>query len=731
MTILPAMTVTSTATYSGPFTPNGVTTQFAFAFKAASASEIEARSLAGDTWATISPALYDVTVNSGDGGTITFTTAPAAAIGELYIFSDPLFTREANFGAEGLFSPAALNPQLDRAAVRDLYLKERVDSVVSDELLLASKGGKFLGWDAEGNPTALSGTGTDDALRDDLVASTGGALVGLLSLGVGGLARSLLAWFRDQPLTAEGFGAVGDVPTDDAAAFAKLITAAQAFSLPIRLKQGATYGLGAAAWTGLSATLTKDIDIDGNGATIKVLAMPTNLGVVGPANRCLLKFDGTASYYKLKIHNLTIDANGFPSGTTDNLALVAAYRCDVDIQGCKFINGNMGAGNTATFALFLNACSGRIHGNRSKNVGYFGYLGHTNAGMNGFNLTVSANICEQFYNAATPTVRGDFVAGVHHNTAIIGNTATGFFTAVALSGFAGTGVFCDDVTIVGNVFENGTAQGIQTDIVGAIKAQRIVITANVIRACGVSGAGIYISQVEDGSITGNALDGNEFGIQIDNSTGIVISSNRITAGAAATKVAGIRIIAATGNVSGIELIGNRVSGYTGTDHYGLLVTPSGGFTVSDVGISGGAYNGNGDGIRISVDCAKVRIGNVTAIGNTLDLRLLALDIAFEPNTMVYATEIGAQYWDLSSATPALAGRRTYRLSNGLTVTSVTGGIDGHFYDFIGAGTFTINHNGTSVSNLGAANRAGAAGGFISYQCRGGVLIEHLRNASVT
>ncbi len=160
------MPVSVESAISGPFTPNGVTTAFPFLFKAASASEIMVIDQAGNT---LSDALYSVTLGEGEGGTVTFTVAPAlASYTEIYIVSDPLMTQPADFGNTGpSFNPASVTAAFDRAGVRDLRLRYDIT-----------------------NALALAATASDDAAA--AVAAVAGLEVSA-GVGVAVASRGLLA----------------------------------------------------------------------------------------------------------------------------------------------------------------------------------------------------------------------------------------------------------------------------------------------------------------------------------------------------------------------------------------------------------------------------------------------------------------------------------------------------------------------------------------------------------
>jgi hypothetical protein len=127
------MTVTVTTILAGPFYPNGETTAFPFDFKVPSASEISVFSVASDLEepVAVSPSLYSVEIaTDGEGGTVRFASAPSDELGALFLEVAPLFNQQANFNNTG-FLPRSLNPNFDRAVIRDLWLKARADRAVT------------------------------------------------------------------------------------------------------------------------------------------------------------------------------------------------------------------------------------------------------------------------------------------------------------------------------------------------------------------------------------------------------------------------------------------------------------------------------------------------------------------------------------------------------------------------------------------------------------------------
>lgn len=242
---------------SEQYAGNGVTVSFAYRFKIFDKSEVVVRTIVDATEVASSPLTeglhYTVSgVGEDGGGEVLFTTAPASGI---TVDLRPLYalTQPSSFRNQGRFLPESHESSFDRRALTDQMLLRLVrrclhlPDVGEDVAVLelpgrTARASMFLGFDANGEPTALSGTGADAGLRTDLAAQTSGAdgsrLLGFRSTVSGAVGRSLYQKLTEIPLTAFDFGAVGDGVADDTAALQALVGYARAFGKPVRIPEG-------------------------------------------------------------------------------------------------------------------------------------------------------------------------------------------------------------------------------------------------------------------------------------------------------------------------------------------------------------------------------------------------------------------------------------------------------------------------------------------------------------
>lgn len=103
------MTITVTDVVAGPFTGTGAPMSLPFAFRAFTELEVEVVIVDGETETVVDPEDYTVTLNAGEGGSISYTLADDAVA---YVRAKPLVDQETTWGASSRL--ANLNVPLDR-----------------------------------------------------------------------------------------------------------------------------------------------------------------------------------------------------------------------------------------------------------------------------------------------------------------------------------------------------------------------------------------------------------------------------------------------------------------------------------------------------------------------------------------------------------------------------------------------------------------------------------------
>lgn len=176
------MAVTSTDTKTGPYTGNGSTTVFPFTFDVVSADDVavDVDGLRLNTGA------YSVDL----ANKAVILSQPLASGSVLYAVSDPSFEQQIQFENGSRWLAGPVNEANDRAAIRDLYLLDKVRRSPQLPFIPTTAAGRFPVVDAAGNWAFSSGTGADAGLRADL-ALAGGALIGASLPGFPAIVKTL------------------------------------------------------------------------------------------------------------------------------------------------------------------------------------------------------------------------------------------------------------------------------------------------------------------------------------------------------------------------------------------------------------------------------------------------------------------------------------------------------------------------------------------------------------
>ncbi len=154
------MPISNIESHAGPFSPDGVVTDFPFAFDmfvTDGAPGIAVARIAEDgSSAILDPGLYSV-IPGDQGGTIRFATAPAPG-DPLFILSTPSFKQQIAFSNQAPYLPEVVTNALDRAAARDIYMNGLLQrailmppgETVGNAPVAADRAGKVLGFDDTG-----------------------------------------------------------------------------------------------------------------------------------------------------------------------------------------------------------------------------------------------------------------------------------------------------------------------------------------------------------------------------------------------------------------------------------------------------------------------------------------------------------------------------------------------------------------------------------------------------
>lgn len=233
------MTISSTIR-TVQYIGNGTASLFTFAFKVFQAADLNVVQLQDSTGIETTLMLttdYTVTLNADQnanpGGAITLTAGALASGYTLTITSSIANLQPTDLSNQGGFYPEVINDALDRATIQIQQIADGLDRTlkipISDSGTLnmtlptaAERANMYMSFDANGEPFAASGTGNDSALRTDLAASTGAALVGFTQSGGGASLRTALDKMREV-ISVKDYGAIGDGVANDTAAVAAAI----------------------------------------------------------------------------------------------------------------------------------------------------------------------------------------------------------------------------------------------------------------------------------------------------------------------------------------------------------------------------------------------------------------------------------------------------------------------------------------------------------------------------
>lgn len=214
------MSISTTTRKAGPFTGNGVTVSFPFAFKVFAAADVLV--VRGELAASADSPLtlgthYSVTLNSDQdtnpGGTVNWIGTPLSSAFTLTIGSKVASTQPATFTNLGRFYPRVLNDTLDRLTIVVQQLAEEVSrsvkvgfsGLVSPDELVSTITTAASTATAGATSAAASAGAALDAVTDaqDAITAANAAIAGALQKSGGTMTGALtLAGDADAPLKA-------------------------------------------------------------------------------------------------------------------------------------------------------------------------------------------------------------------------------------------------------------------------------------------------------------------------------------------------------------------------------------------------------------------------------------------------------------------------------------------------------------------------------------------------
>jgi hypothetical protein len=547
------MTITAQTSKTGPYNGNGTTTVFSYTFEVQDEAHlvVTLADAAGVETVQVLNTQYTVSgVGNANGGQITMLIAPPVGV-TLTISRDIPITQEVDLENRRSVAPEVLEDAYDKLTQIAQDLSEQVGRAIKTGISTASpadlppsdRAGKFLAFDAAGNPTYASGSGGDAALRTDLAAAgagTGADLVGYTA-GTGATARTVQDRLRDI-VSVKDFGAVGDGVTDDTAACQLALDTGKNVFFP----DGEYRIVGR---LGVSAGQ----NVTTFGATVTADPVGSYLGIFGCDGD-----DINISGFRFK-GNGVATTNAIESGFSQLGAAVRGHSVkNITVHNCSFsdfvfvqvydasVGFNTCSGITVTENRFFSSCAGGLDVNFAYYTGdcivsknhstsatdafcYISTVGSASVDPAGTELSVTSHhvISDNIYIKSN----GDVVPGGRHGIIVHYNGGD------------------SHSTITGNVLVNGIRHGIYMrgdNVVGADTTGPDIISNNIIR---------YFGGLE---ASGGGLSGYGYnsGMKLENTRPAIIDGNLIekcgynTDGTARTTAisAGMDIIRAMRNV---------------------------------------------------------------------------------------------------------------------------------------------------------------------------------------
>ena len=520
------MTISSSTRKAGPFTGNGVTTAYPFAFKVFSASDLlvvlALTSTGAETVQTITTN-YTVALNADQsttpGGTVTMLVAPAAGC-TLTLTSQVDNLQPTDLTNAGGFYPKVINDALDRATIQIQQLAEKAGralqvsvSTVANIVLPAPSAGNMLGWDATGSNliNIIAQTGTSLV---NLASSAGSSLVGFIQSGTGAVARTVQDELRDTVKVTQFYAnGVSGVPVDPTGAVDSTLGLQAAINTGLPLD----YLNGTYKHSGLSISSTGNIWWTGHGATLNYTGVGIGVKVQTPNNANAANFHMNGITFLGGANAFTITGQG--SGIYSNIKIAECEFGNTTSSPCNVLQadrvqviGNK-AYNSGDVGFYLGFTKNMVVANNiARNCGGSAgiVVGYLNTYVAASNIDVIGNVV---YCDDTAAV-GNYIGGIEvvyaNNVKITGNVIANVQTTPTVNTSIRTGIIVDewyinDVDISNNLIVNPFQYGMFAGANATADIRRLTVKGNKFYKCGLSGA--WFQRCNEGlDVVGNTFD---------------------------------------------------------------------------------------------------------------------------------------------------------------------------------------------------------------------------------
>lgn len=450
------------------------------------------------------------------------------------------------------------------------------------ELPAASlRASKYFVFDALGNSSVSSGTGTDAGLRTDMATSAGAGLIGFIQAGIAAILRTVQAKLRDT-VSVMDFGAVGDgVVNDGAAINLALVTGKDVF-----FPSGMTFNI-----DGVTLIPVAGQRLFGGGRLVKSTTA-TDITLVGAQDAP--RFIKIESKSNIDIDGIEFQYTGLVTPRVYGVTIEAGTNCTV--RNCRFIGtetpcfiwknsiGTVFEGNKTTGGVFGVATGGDAAGNTNGPV--------TNTTIRGNYLSgaISEGV-DLNWDTQGCLVEGNF---------LIDNNMTAAEDDIDIGG--GT---CFDIIVSNNVIDSGGRSTTGVNI--KLNTSNVKVVGNNIGGGLDASASIGVRvQAYDGTLTvhdveviGNTISGFNKGVEVAyGANHVKVAFNNIGGLRAAANSNGIDVYGTSATnaavVNNVEIFGNTINGGDLAGGSGVNVDDCTTFSISHNRI----YGMGADGITL-------------------------------------------------------------------------------------------------------------------------------------